>query len=161
MSFSDWIRQFRALHAEARKGTLSPEELEAYRGACDEFARALMGAQKQVAKAGVSPRHALRVAKAVQVELESAVTQAKATTLELGVGGFSTILPKAPKLGDEFTCKLKLPGGDPLETTLTVGEVKLQPGSVRVSFNFRKLSDETTARLEGIVIEAALAQVAA
>ena len=161
MSFSDWIRQFRALHAEAKKGTLTPEELQDYRGACDEFARALMGAQKQVAKPGVSPRHALRVAKAVQVELESAVTQAKATTLELGVGGFSAILPRAPKLGDEFSCRLKLPGGDPLETTSTVGEVKVQPGSVRVSFNFRKLSDETTARLEGIVIETALAQVAA
>lgn len=161
MSVSDWIRQFRALHAEAMKGTLSPEELKAYQGACDEFARALMGAKKQAAKPGESPRHALRVAKAVQVDLESSVTQARATTLELGVGGFSAILPKAPKLGDEFMCRLKLPGGDPLETALTVGEVKLQPGSVRVSFNFQKLSDQTKARIEGIVIDAALSQVAA
>ncbi len=161
MSVSDWIRQFRALHAEAMKGTLSPEELQAYRGACDEFARALMGARKQAAKPGESPRHALRVAKALQVELESAVTQAKTTTIELGVGGFLTILPKAPKLGDEFSCRLKLPGGDPLETTLDVAEVKLQPGSVRVSFNFRKLSDETKTRIEAIVIDTALSQVAA
>src|SRR5512145_508462 len=161
MSFSDWIRQFRALHAEFKKGTLTPEELTAYRGACDELARALMGAQKLAPKAGEPPRHSLRVARAIQVELESAVTQAKAMTLELGVGGFSTILPKAPKLGDEFQCKLKLPGGDPLETTLTVAEVKPQPGSVRVSFSFPRLSDATKERIEGIVIETALSQVAA
>jgi hypothetical protein len=161
MSFSDWIRQFRALHAEFKKGTLTPEELTAYRGACDEFARALMGAQKQVAKPGESPRHALRVAKAVQVELESAMTVAKVTTLDLGVGGFSAILAKAPRVGDEFACKLKLPGGDPLETSLTVAEVKPQPGSVRVGFSFYRLSDATKERIEGIVIEAALSQVAA
>src|SRR5574341_822630 len=140
MSVSDWIRQFRALHAEARKGTLNTEELQAYRGACDEFARALMGAQKLAPKAGEPPRHALRVAKAVQVDLESAVTMAKAMTLELGVGGFSAILPKAPKIGDE---------------------VKPQPGSVRVSFRFPKLSDATKERIEGIVIDTALSQVAA
>jgi len=161
MSISDWIRQFRALHTEARKGTLSQEELQAYRGACDEFARALMGARRQVAKPGVSPRHALRVAKALQVDLESAMTQARAMTLELGASGFSAILPKAPRLGDEFTCRLRLPDGDPLETTLTVGEVKVQPGSVRVSFDFPKLSEQTTARLETIVIDTALSQVAA
>lgn len=161
MSVSDWIRQFRALHAEALKGTLDAEELKAYQGACDEFARALMGARKQAAKPGQSPRHALRVAKAVQVELESSVTQVKTTTIELGVGGFLAILPKAPKVGDSFQCKLKLPGGDPLETALSVSEVKLQPGSVRVSFDFCKLSDETKGRIEKIVIDAALSQVAA
>ena len=83
MSVTDWIRQFRALHAEAMKGTLTPEEKQAYLGACDEFARALMGAKKQAARPGEAPRHALRVAKAVQVELESAVTQAKTMTTEL------------------------------------------------------------------------------
>lgn len=160
MSFSDWIRQFRALHAEARKGLLSPAELEEYRGACDEFARALMGAQRLTPKAGVPARHQLRVARAVQAELESAMTQARVTTVDLGVGGFSAILAKAPKVGDEFQCKLKLPVGDPLETTLTVAEVKPQPGSVRVNFSFPKLSDETKARIEGIVIDTALSQIA-
>lgn len=160
MSFSDWIRQFRALHAEAKKGTLTPEELQDYRGACDELARALMSAQKLAPRPGEPPRHSLRVARAVQVELESAVTQAKAMTLELGVGGFSTLLPKAPKVGAEFTCRLKLPGGDPLEASLTVTEVKPQPGSVRVSFSFGKLPDAEKVRLEGLVIDTALSQVA-
>ena len=80
MSFSDWIRQFRALHAEAVKGSLSQGELETYRAACDEFARALMGAQRVSLKPGEVPRHALRIARAVQVALESPLTHARVST---------------------------------------------------------------------------------
>lgn len=161
MSVSDWIRQFRALHAEARKGSLSPEELQAYRGACDEFARALMGAQRQVPRAGEPPRYTLRVARAVQVELESAMTQARATTVELGASGFSTLLAKAPKVGDAFDGRLKLPGGDPVEVALTVAEIKPQAGAVKVTFAYGKLPDATRERLADLVIDTALSQVAA
>jgi len=160
MSFSDWIRQFRALHAEAKKGALSAAELETYRAACDEFARALMAAQRATLKPGEVPRHALRIARAVQVELESPVTIAKVTTIDLGVGGFSATLAKAPKVGDDMACKMKLPGGDPLETTVVVLDLKPQPGSVRVSFAFRKLVDGPKARIEELVIETALSQLA-
>jgi hypothetical protein len=160
MSFSDWIRQFRALHAEAKKGALSPAELETYRAACDELARALMAAQRQPLKPGELPRHALRVPRAIQIELEGAITTVKATTADLGVGGFSALLPKAPKVGEEIVCRMKLGGGDPLETTVTVLDVKPQPGSVRTSFGFRKLGDASKARLEDLVLETALSQIA-
>jgi hypothetical protein len=160
MSFSDWIRQFRALHAEAVKGSLTPAELETYRSACDEFARALMGAQRIALKPGEVPRQTLRIARAVQVELESPLIQARVSTIDLGVGGFSATLAKAPKIGDEMDCKMKLPGGDPVETTVHVIELKPAPGSVRVSFSFKKLGDASKARLEALVIESALAQIA-
>jgi hypothetical protein len=161
MSFSDWIRQFRALHAEAKKGSLSGEELATYRAACDEFARALMAAQRLTLKPGETPRHALRVARALQIELESPVTALKVTTIDLGVGGFSATLAKAPRVGDEYACKVKLPTGDPLETTAVVVEAKSLPGSARASFGFKKLSDEAKARIEGLVIDTALGQIAA
>jgi hypothetical protein len=161
MSFSDWIRQFRALHAEAKKGSLSPGELETYRGACDEFARALIAAQRLTLKPGEIPRHALRVARAIQVELESPVTLLKVTTIDLGVGGFSATLAKAPRIGDEFACKLKLPGGDPIETSVGVVESKALAGSARASFAFKKLSDASKGRIEGLVIDTALSQIAA
>jgi hypothetical protein len=160
MSFSDWIRQFRVLHAEAVKGTLTPQELETYRSACDEFARALMGAQRVALKPGEVPRHTLRIARAVQVELDSPLIQARVSTIDIGVGGFSATLAKAPKIGDEMSCKMKLPGGDPVETTALVVELKPAPGSVRVSFSFKKLGDGSKARLETLVIESALAQIA-
>ena len=161
MSFSDWIRQFRALHAEAQKGTLSADDLKDYVAACDEFARALMAAQKIALKPGEVPRHALRVARAVQAELEAAIGFYKVTTIDLGVGGFAAIMPKAPKVGEEYSCKLKLPGGDPLETSVKVVEVKPQPGSARVSFAFPKLGDASKERIERLVIDTALSQIAA
>jgi hypothetical protein len=160
MSFSDWIRQFRLLHAEAKKGTLTPADLQDYRTACDEFARALISAQRLPLKPGDVPRHTLRVARAVQVELDSPLTQLRVTTIDLGVGGFSATLPKPPRIGDEFACKLKLPGGDPLETTVTAAEVKPQPGSARISFTFARLSDETKGRIETVVIDTALSHIA-
>jgi hypothetical protein len=160
MSFSDWIRQFRQLHAEAKKGTLAHDDLSDYRTACDEFARALITAQRLPLRPGEPPRHALRVARALQVELESPVTQLRVATVDLGVAGFSAILPKPPRLGDEFSCRLKLPAGDPLETTVTATEVKQQPGSARISFAFPKLSDETKGRIEAVVIDTALSQIA-
>jgi hypothetical protein len=161
MSFSDWIRQFRALHAEAVKGSLSQGELETYRSACDEFARALMGAQRVTLKPGEVPRHTLRIARAVQVGLESPVTQLRVSTIDLGVGGFSATLAKAPKIGEELACTMKLPGGDPLETAVVVLDVKPSAGSVRVSFGFKKLGDESKERIGALVIETALSQIAA
>jgi hypothetical protein len=161
MSFSDWIRQFRALHAEARKGALSPEDLETYRGACEEFSRALMAAQRLTLKPGEAARHALRVARAIQVELESPVTLLKVTTIDFGVGGFSATLAKAPRVGEEFACKLKLPAGDPIETSVLVVEAKALPGSARATFSFKRLPDASKDRIEGLVIDTALAQIAA
>jgi hypothetical protein len=160
MSFSDWIREFRLLHAEAKKGTLSPADLEDYRAACDELARALMSAQRLALKPGEVPRHSLRIARALQVELESPVTQLRVMTVDLGVGGFSAILPKPPRIGDEYSCKLKLPEGDPLETTVKVVEARPMPGAARTSFAFPKLGDGSRARLETLVIDTALAQLA-
>jgi hypothetical protein len=160
MSFSDWIRQFRQLHTEAKKGTLTPEDLQDYRTACDEFARALITAQRLPLRPGDVPRHTLRVARALQVDLESPVTQLRVTTVDVGVVGFSAILPKPPRIGDEFACRLKLPDGDPIETTVTTAEVKPQPGSARISFTFPKLSDASRGRIETIVIDTALSQIA-
>ena len=41
-----------------------------------------MAAQHLTAKAGEAPRHALRVARAVQVDLETAVSHVRAMTLD-------------------------------------------------------------------------------
>jgi hypothetical protein len=161
MGFADWLRVFRALHETAKGGGLAGEDADAYRAGCDELARALMAAQRLTARAGEAPRHALRVARAVQVDLETPVSHVRATTVELGVSGFSALLAKAPPPGEALKCTLKVPGGEPLETSATPAEVKQQPGTVRVSFAFGKLSEASRARLELLVIDTALSQLAA
>jgi hypothetical protein len=161
MGVADWLRVFRALHEKAKAGGLQGEDAEAYRAGCDELARALMAAQRQAAKAGEAPRHALRVARALQVDLETPISHVRTMTLELGVGGFSSLLAKAPPPGEAQRCTLKVPGGEAIETTATPVEVKPQPGNVKVSFAFGKLPDEARARLERLVIDTALSQLAA
>ncbi len=161
MGIADWLRVFRALHERAKKRELSPEDAEAYRAGCDELARALMAAQRHAQKPGEAPRHALRVARAVQVDLEAAVSHVRATTIELGVGGFSALLAKAPPANEDLKCTMKMPGGEPLVLTAAVADVRQQPGSVRVSFDLKDLPEAARSRLEMLVIDTALSQIAA
>jgi hypothetical protein len=161
MSFGDWLRVFRTLHEKAKQGALSAEDAEAYRGGCDELARALMAAQRLAPKPGEAPRHALRVARALQVDLETPTSRVRAMTVDLGVTGFSTILARAPLAGEEVTATLKLPGRQPLTTAVLPADSRQQPGSARVAFTFRKLADPDRAALEVLVIDTALSQLAA
>lgn len=161
MSIADWLRAFRTLHERAKQGGLSGDDAETYRAGCDELARALLAAQRLTLKPGEAPRHALRVARAVQVDLESPTSRVRAMTIDLGVGGFSALLAKPPPSGEDVRCTMRIPGGESLETEVVVVEVKQQPGSARVSFGFRRLSDAHRARLEMLVIDTALSNIAA
>ena len=160
MGIAEWLRAFRALHEKASKGGLSPEDAQDYRAGCDELARALMAAQRLQARPGESPRHALRVARALQVDLETSVSRVRAMTVDVGATGFSALLAKAPPPGEEQRCTLKLPGGAPLEVAVVPAEVKAQPGSVRVAFAFKDLPEASRAALERLVIDTALSQLA-
>lgn len=160
MGIADWLRVFRALHEKATKGGLSPDDAQVYRDGCDELARALMAAQRVAARPGEAPRHALRVPRALQVDLETAVSRVRAMTVDVGASGFSAILAKAPPPGEEQRCTLKLPGGAPLEGVVLPADVRAQPGSVRVAFAFRGLPEAERARLEQLVIDTALSQLA-
>ena len=162
MSFGDWLRVFRALHEKAKQGALTGGDAETYLGGCDELARALMAAQHLTAAPYEAPRHALRVARALQVELESSLAHVRAMTVDVGVSGFSAILAKAPQPGEELKATLKIPDRRaPLTATVHLADSRLQPGSTRVAFSFSKLSDADRAALELLVIDTALSQLAA
>jgi hypothetical protein len=155
MAFADWLRVFRALHERAKKGELEGQDADEHRAACDELARALIAAQRLTLKPGEVPRHALRVARALQVDLETPLSHVRATTLDLCVSGFSVLLAKAPP------ATLRMPGGaEPIHATVLVADLKQQPGNVRASFTFKRLTDENRARLELLVIDTALSQLA-
>lgn len=159
MGLADWLRVFRALHERARKGELSGTDAEDYRAGCDELSRALIGAQKLALRPGEVPRRVLRVPRAVQVTLETKVSSVRSMTIDVSVAGFSVLLGKQPP-AEEHTATLRLPGGEPLVCAVMPGEVKLQPGSVRASFLFQRLPDPARERLEMLVIDTALSQLA-
>jgi len=159
MSLADWLRVFRTLHEKAKKGELTGTDAEDYRAGCDELSRALLAAQKIALKPGEVPRHALRVARAMQVNLETKVSSVRATTIDVSVAGFSVLLGKVPP-AEPQTATLRIPGADPVVAEVIPGEWKQQPGTVRVAFLFQKLPDAAKQRLEMLVIDTALSQLA-
>jgi hypothetical protein len=161
MGLADWLRVFRSLHERAKKNDLKGADADDYRAGCDELARALIAAQKLSLKSGESPRHVLRVPRALQVTIEGKVTSVRATTVEISVAGFSALLGKVPAHDDELTAALRVPGIEkPLTLPVTAGEAKQLGGTVRVSFVFGKLPDGVRAQLEMLVIDTALSSLA-
>jgi hypothetical protein len=158
MSLANWLRLFRALHERAKRGELAGADAADYRAGCDELARALLAAQHVALRPGESPRHVLRVARAIQVTLETPVSIVRATTIDVSVGGFSVLLGKIPP-SEEHTATLRIPGAEPVVVGVLPGECKQQPGTVRVGFVFEKLPEPARERLEMLVMDTALSQL--
>jgi len=159
MDLAQWLTAFQALHERARRGTLEAADERDYKAGREELARALVAAQHLTLQPGQSPRLALRVARALQVDLESPVRKDRLTTFDLSLGGFSALLARAPMPDEALTATLRLPGVDPVVTAVTVAGMKAQPGNVRVSFSFARLDGPAAERLELAVYDAVLAQL--
>jgi hypothetical protein len=156
---AQWLLEFRQLHERARRAQLSERELQLYRSGRDELARALLAAQRLTLRPGETPRRALRVARALQVDLDLVTSRERAVTVDLSTGGFSCLLAKAPPVGDEVGFSLRLPASDPLAGRARVTDAKALPGNVRVSFQFVSPSDADRERLELFVFDTVLAQL--
>jgi hypothetical protein len=82
-------------------------------------------------------------------------------TVDVGVSGFSAILAKAPQPGEELKATLKIPDRRaPLTASVHLADSRLQAGSTRVAFGFKKLADADRVALERLVIDTALSQLA-
>ena len=142
MDLGQWLQAFRALHEQAKRGALQGSDLSDYLAGREELARALVAAQRLTVQPGQTPRTSLRVARALQVDLESPVRHDKLTTFDLSLGGFSALVSRAPAADEELEATLRLPGGgEPVKARVEVAESKVQPGNVRLSFRFKKLPD--------------------
>jgi len=159
MDLALWLTTFRALHEKSKRGGLDGAEDQDYRAGREELARALVSAQRLTTLPGQSPRHALRVARALQVDLESPVRKDRLTTFDLSLGGFSALLARAPMPDEVLTATLRLSGVEPVVAQVTVAGMKAQPGNVRVSFAFAKLDGPVAERLEVAIFDAVLAQL--
>jgi hypothetical protein len=160
MSLAEWLRTFRDLHERARRGVLSPREQELYRAGRDELARALLAAQRLTVKPDQMPRQALRVARALQLDLEDFSGTERAVTIDLSTGGFSCLLASAPALGSEHKFSLRIPASEPLAGTCRAVDVKALAGSARVSFQFVGLAESERDRVETFVFDTVLGQLA-
>ncbi len=159
MSLADWLAEFRELHEKAHRGQLSARERVVYRAGRDELARALLAAQRLTLKPGETPRQALRVARALQVDLDLATSQVRAMTIDLSTGGFGALLAKPLPLGEVVKYSLRLPGSEQLTGEARVVEVRPQPGNVRISFALKDLSEADRERLELLIFDTVLGQI--
>jgi hypothetical protein len=159
MSLGEWLSTFRDMHERSRRGQLNPREAAVYKAGRDELARALLAAQRLTVKPGETPRQALRVSRALQIDLNMPTSHQKAVTIDVSTGGFSTLLSRAPALGEEVRFSLRMPASEPLVGQCRVTDVKAQTGNVRVAFQFAGLSAEDRERLEVFVFDTVLAQL--
>jgi hypothetical protein len=156
---AQWLLEFRQLHEKARRGQLRDREAQVYRDGRDELARALLAAQRLTLRPGEIPRRALRVARAMQVDLDLATSRERAVTIDISTGGFSCLLAKGPPVGDEAGFSIRLPASEPLAGRARVTDARAAPGNVRVSFQFVNQSDADKERLELFVFDTVLAQL--
>jgi hypothetical protein len=159
MSLGVWLSQFRDLHERARRKALGERDLATYRLGRDELARALLAAQRLTLKPGETPRQALRVARALQIDLDLLTSRERAISIDLSTGGFSCLLAKSPPLGDEVGYSLRVPAAEPLAGRARIADVKPHAGNVRVAFQFVGMPPEDRERLEMFVFDSVLAQL--
>lgn len=159
MGLSQWLKGFRDLHAKAKQGGLTGRDLTNYQAARDELARALIAAQHLGLQPGQRARRTLRVARALQADLEFHDGNERAMTLDVSAGGFSALLARPPRAEDEVKVSLRIPGSEPLRARARVLDVKQQIGNVRVSFAFAGLEEAEAERMEMFVFDTVLAQL--
>ncbi len=159
VDLAEWLRAFRLLHERARSGKLSSADRADYQAARDELARALIDAQRLAVDPTEPPRNALRVARALQVDLEAPASRERAVTATVSAGGFSVLLAKAPPPHKEMKCSIRIPGGEPIVATVVPAGAKPQLASTQVSFVFKNLGDADRERLEFLIFDTALSQL--
>jgi hypothetical protein len=135
-----WIAGFRALHDRARKGELANEERRQYLGLREELAKAMCSAQRLQSLPGQTPRQTMRVARALQVDLELPEGRLRVITMNISIGGFAALLPREIEKGSApIGFSMRLPGTpDPLLGRMRVADVQKKAGSALISFAFNE-----------------------
>jgi hypothetical protein len=155
-----WIAGFRALHDRARKGDLSSEERRQYLAQRDELAKAMCSAQRLTAPPGQTPRQAMRVARAMQVDLELPEGRQRLMTMNVSIGGFAALMPKElDKKSAPIGFSMRLPGSpDPLLGRVRVADIQKRTGNVLISFAFNEMGAAEQERLELVLFDSVLQQ---
>lgn len=154
-----WLSQFCGWHEQYRKGELSAELLQAYRDARSDLSETLVLAQRLEIRAG-GARQALRVARAIPVELELHSGRIMALTQDISVSGLSALVGEAAPIGSELSFRMKL-GRDVAVIAgrcRVVAAIPLQ-GSVRMAVAFEEISDDAKLRIENLVFDAISAEI--
>jgi hypothetical protein len=162
MGLQEWLTEFRVLHDKARSGTLSDYDAKLYKDGREELAAALVQAQRLTRKPEESAREALRVARAVQVDLELNSGKQRVVTLDICIGGFSTMMGVPPEPNEAVGVTMRMPEGKdhPIVARAKIVATKRQAAANhRVSFAFERLPESDTERLSILVFDTVLSRL--
>ncbi len=160
MNLGESLEEFRGLHEEAKSGALGSPDMAKYYAARDEVAHLLLAEQHVGLLAGQRPRRALRVARALQADIEVDGDTVRGVTLQVSSGGFGALLTCAPRVGEEVKIALRIPGSRKLLSRARVVDVKQRLENATASFQFVDLDEPEVERMEVFVFDAILEQLA-
>lgn len=155
----DWFSKFRNLHRAAKGLPLPPADHQAYERYKDQFSSVLLSAQGLAQPPGASGRRSFRIGVLLPLELQLGGRALRTVTLDVSIGGFSTVADMAINRGDAVDFTLTLQNAEKLTGRAKVAARLLKETGARISFEFQQLSDVAAARLEVFLIDLALARI--
>jgi hypothetical protein len=163
MRLTEWLDGVFGLHDRARQGTLVGPERATYLLARRDVSQLILTGHLLTLKPGESPRRSLRVVRALRLDLELPPGQLVTETLDVSVGGCSTIVPEHAQIGDQVRFKLHLGmGSEPVAGTgWVVGSTRLEDGDLRLSLRFEEVSAAHLDLLELLVFDAVVQKLRA
>ena len=158
MLTKDVLTRFRALHEKRKHDGLGPEESSLYAAWRDDLYSAILRAQRLALPPGQKPRQAVRVALVLKIQLAFAESRLATVTCDVGLGGFAAFVNGDFAEGSRCEFTLNVPGQALRGHARIVGCVRHGTGGVthRASFAFEPMPDDSQARLEIAVLDAAL-----
>jgi hypothetical protein len=159
MDLTAWITTFTKLHERARKNDLDAEDLKTYHSGRDELARAIVAAQRLTLKPDETPRQAMRVARALAIDLDLTVGRVRVLTMDLSRGGFSALIEKPPAMAELVGFTLKVPGGvDPVIGRCKLVDAAKRTGNFRAAFAFQNLAAADLEKIEMLLFDSVIEQ---
>jgi hypothetical protein len=162
VALNDWLKRFTELHRRAREGAaLSPAETRSYIEGRNDLATAILRAQQIALRPGQKPRQALRANTVLPVTVVMPEGPLKALTQDLSIGGFSAIVGRIGTAPAHVDFSLTLAKGTPpIEGPARLVAEAPMGGSTRLSFAFERVTAADVERIELVVFDWILAQIA-
>ena len=160
MDRTEWLNRLEALHHQVReKEPVGEADLAWYRAGREALLATALEVQAVSLTREARRRSSIRVARAAQVLLEARGWSAQTLTVDLGAGGFATLLEAPPPVEEWIRATLILPGEGAVVTTVAVADARNVSGLVRVAFRFSEPSAEVQRRVEDYMMDSVLEQL--
>jgi hypothetical protein len=147
------MERFREMHDNARRGKISLE----YRALAESFLRAAVDVQNSRLDASLRRRVVPRVPRVLQVDISSPAGSARSVTFDVGLGGFSVLLPREERPDGVVRFCIRLRRGLTADGSARALGFQSRNRAARCSFAFEEIDDRRV--LEAYLIDELFTQL--